>query len=148
MEQDVRVGLWGLGLMKKPHPGFLGRIPCFTVVARHTCAGDVLPDVGATSVARHHMVDGKVLCLYATVLAYVAVSQKDLLSRKTVLLDRALHHVNQSDHCGDVKDGLRRVEFPSSILQHLRFTPAKEDYCAADIADVEGFIVLVQKQHR
>ena len=148
MEQDVRVGLWGLGLMEQPHPGLLGRVTCFTVVARYACAGDVLPDVGSALVTRQHMVNGKVLGLFATVLADITVSEKYFLSGKPVLLDRAFNHVDEPDDCRDVKDGLRRVEFPSSVLQHLRFAPTKEDYSAAHVADVEGFIVLVQKQHR
>ena len=116
MEQDVRVGLWNLGLMQQPHPGLLGRVTRFTVVARDACAGDVLPDVGATPMTRQHMVNGEVLCLFATVLANITVSEKNLLSREPTLLDRAFHHVDEPDDCRDIKDGLRRMEFPSSVF--------------------------------
>lgn len=148
MKQDVRVRLWSLGLMEQPHPGLLGSVTRFAVVAWDTCAGDVLPDVGATPMARQHMVNGEVLCLFAAVLADMTVSEKHLLSGEPMLLDRAFNHVDEPDHCRDIKDRLRRMKFPSSVLQHLRFASTKEDYCAADVADVEGFIVLVQKQHR
>jgi hypothetical protein len=118
------------------------------VVARHAGAGDVLPDVGAAFVAWHHMVNGEVLCLFAAVLADVTVSEEHLLPRKSMLLDRSFHHVDEPDDRRNIKNCLRRAKFPSSILQHLRFSSTQENDSAADVADVESFIILVQKQHR
>ncbi len=79
MEQDVRVWLGRLRLMEQLHPGFLGRVARFPMVARDARAGNVLPDVGPASVSGHHMVNGEVLGLLATVLADVAVPDEHLL---------------------------------------------------------------------
>jgi len=91
------------------------------MVARHTRASDVLSDVRAAFVVRHHMVNSEILCLFAAVLANVTVSEEHFLSRKAVLLDRPFHHVDEPDDRRDIKDCLRRTKFPSAILQHLRF---------------------------
>ena len=147
MEQDVRVRLGGLGLMEQLHSGFLRRVPRLLVVAWDTGTGDVLPDVGAAPVSGHHMVNGEVLGLLPTVLADVPVPDKHLLSGKAVLLHRSLHHVDKPDDGGDVKSGLRRMNLSSSILQHLRLASTHEADRAADVADVESFIVLIKKQY-
>ncbi len=64
-----------------------------------------------------------------------------------MLLHGAFHHVNESDDRWDVKGGLRRMNLSPSILQHLRFASTQEAYRAADVADVESFIILIKKQH-
>jgi hypothetical protein len=147
VEQNEWVRLGSLGLMEQLHPGLLWRVPGFLVVAWDTRTGDILPDMGAASVTRHYMVDGEVLSLLAAVLANVAVPDEYFLSGKAVLLNRPLHHVDQPDDRGDVKGRLRRMNLSSSILQHLRFSTTKETYCAADVADIEGFIILIKKQY-
>jgi len=94
------------------------------------------------------MVNSKVLCFCTTVLAYITVTEKHLLPAEPMLLYRAFHHIDEPYYCWDIKSGLGSMNFPSAILQHLCFTTTHKAYGPTDVANIEGFIILIKKQNR
>lgn len=94
------------------------------------------------------VVDGQVGRLFATVLAGVLVAAEDLSPAERDFKARAVNHVSQADHGGQGKDVVGSVYVTPSIEDQRGFLRQHEPNGALETADVDGFEIRVEDEHR
>lgn len=94
------------------------------------------------------MVDGKGLDLFSAVLADKIIAVENFPPRQFVPGTRASHVVLQPDDRRHGNRELYCVEQSQTVLQHFRFALVAQEDGAPYLADVDGFVILVQHQHR
>src|SRR5437762_13021817 len=123
------------------------RAPALPVVARLAGGDDVLPDVLATAVTRHHVIERQVVTALPAVLAGVVVTDEDFLTGHLHDGARTLHVVREAD------DRWRRKAHPLArdqvavLLDDARLLLREEDHRPADVADVQRLEVEVEHEH-
>jgi hypothetical protein len=116
-------------------------------ITGNTGADDILPGVLAAVVAGDNVVQGKLSAFFATVLADILVTVKNLKAGEPSLWSRTLNHAGQADYRGYREDLAYGVDESRSILQHLSLAAIYQDYRAPGTADIERLVVLIQYQH-
>src|SRR5437762_4886776 len=123
------------------------RAPALPVVAWLAGGDDVLPDVLATAVTRHHVIERQVVTALPAVLAGVVVTDEDFLTGHLHDGARTLYVVREAD------DRWRRKAHPLArdqvavLLDDARLLLREEDHRPADVADVQRLEVEVEHEH-
>ena len=128
-------------------PGLVERLAALAVVAGLARGDQVLPAVGATAVARHHVVERQVVGLAAAVLAGVPVAREDLATAELHARPRPADEVLETDHGGRAELRPRRPNHLVVVLDHLGLLTEQQSEGPWQIADVERLVVLVQNEN-
>ena len=107
---------------------------------------EVVPAVGAAAVARHDVVEGQLGCALSAVLAEVLVPGEDLPAREPHAGPRPPDAVLQLDDRRCAQGDARRPHHGVVVLDDLRLLTEDEAERPAQVADVEGLVVGVQKK--
>ena len=92
------------------------------------------------------MVYGKLLGLFAAILAGMLVTVKNLKASEFSLGPGSFYHVVQFNYGGHREDFASSVDKPSAVFQHLGFVMLEEHQGAPDSADTKWLVGLVQHQ--
>jgi hypothetical protein len=94
-------------------------------------------------VARDDVVDGQVECVFAAVLAGVAIAPEYLAARQLNTLAGPLDHLFQADNGRAGKNGIDRPDF-SSTVHHQRsaFSQDQAD-CPANATYMDGLKICI-----
>jgi hypothetical protein len=114
------------------------------VVTRDARTDHVLPDMSSATIARHHVVQGELICSTAAVQTGVVVPQEDLLARQPLLEKWPLDHVHQPYHRRHWNETIRGVYLTTAVFQEFSFPDTSQDNRAPHGTHIEWLIVLVQ----
>jgi hypothetical protein len=94
------------------------------------------------------VIQRQVRAALSAVLAGEVVTGEDLAAGESGDGARALDVVDHADHAGDVERPCDRAQRAISLRDDFRFATFEQHERASGVADVEGFIVLVEHQDR
>lgn len=141
MQVAGQARLGGIGL--EDHVGLLWRASRLLVVA--PCAGShhVVPPVSAATAERQHVVDREFLWPAAAVLALMAVSLEDILSRVPDARARSLDEIQQANDRRTVEGAGWGLYRGNAVEQSFGLAPSYEHECARHPCDSQRLPVLV-----
>src|SRR5215213_5736272 len=140
----VAPSAWLPRLLAQGHPRFGRELTPLAMVARLARGDEIVPGVHSAAGARHDVVDGQVVTLPPTVLAGVAVTDKDLTPRELHARPRPVDQINHADHRRRRKRARGRLHDPAVGLENLRLAIEDEQDRPAHVADVQRFVVLIE----
>src|SRR3954452_11907933 len=107
---------------------------------------EIEPRVCTAARTRMNVVKREVARTPAAVLAGVIVANEDLLARQLHLRSGALDHVDEADDGGRRKLAGRAAQREIVLLEYLGLAINDQHNRPADIAYVQGFVVLIQNE--
>lgn len=107
--------------MQQMHAGFGEGAPSFVVIAGRAGCDNVLPDVTAIKMARHHVIHRQNGSDLAAILAGVIIAAKDLAPVERHLRVRSMDHVLQADHRWDRISGGGSMHDAASVHHKIGF---------------------------
>ena len=146
-EERTRSGAWLAGLVSQHHPRLGERLAAFLAIARGARADNILPEVRAAAMTRHHVVNRQVIRLNAAVLANEIVAAKNGAARERHAQSRAVHLIRQANHGGTRKFHRRRVNVAATVDDDFRLAADEEDNRASSLTHVQRFVILVENEN-
>lgn len=117
------------------------------MIALHAGGYDVGPGVLPALATGQDVVDRHVPGRCTAILARVLVAGEDLVPGHLSSLKRTLDHVNEPDHVGPLENVGDGIDVFAAVLDRLRLSLADELHRPANIADIEGLVVLIEHQY-
>ena len=78
VDKENAIVLWRSWRAHYLHPCLFRSPPSFSPIARDTGCNDVVPGMGSASIARYHVIQGKLLGFLATVLTGILITAEYL----------------------------------------------------------------------
>ena len=129
-----RLGLEGLAL--EVHIRFLRALAALTPVARHASSNQVTPRVWASPVPRNDMIQRQVTHLTAAILARKIIPAQDLSFGQRNTGTRALDHVAEADHRGNLKFGRATTNHAATVEYRFRLAGEYQRQSTFGVANV------------
>ncbi len=93
------------------------------------------------------MIEGEVVRPAPAILAGVAIPEEDLAPGQFDARPGRANQTDQTDHRGVGEDILRGCDRRVMRLQDLGFATEHQHEGAPNVADIEGFVILVENQN-
>lgn len=140
-----RLGLEGLAL--KVHIRFFRAFASFTPVTRHASSNQVAPSVWTSLVPRNDMIQRQVTHFTTAILARKIIPAQDLSFRQCNTWTRALDHVAEADHRGNLKLGRATVNHAATVEQRFRLAREYQRQSTFGVTNVYRFKVNVENEY-
>lgn len=136
------------GFSQKGHMRLSGSLIAFFVVATDAGTDEVLPNIRSAPGTRDDMVHRQRYVRPAAVLAAMAVSPEDVLSRQDDFFERNADVDRKANDAGKRHrsgDGVK--ELPVEGGYQFGFSKIEQNNRFFDIANAQGLVVMVQDEH-
>ena len=135
-------------LASKGESRLVGRLVPFTVVAPHAGTNKIFPRFIAPTGFGDDMVHRQRHIGPAAVLASVAITAQNVLSREDNALKGNTDVERKPNDAGKRHRGRNRMEqVPVSRCDQFSFSEIKKDDCFLDVTDTERLVIVVEDEH-